>query len=401
MSVPEEQLLAALAEKFLAGTATAADQEQLHQLYDKWMDDEETVVSGTEQTEVLRIEILEVIKDRINGQRKGIPFYKKKSWRLLAAASIIIITGVLLLYYILPASQKNELASKQTDLPKNQSPVVPGKDRATLTLANGAVIDLDSSGAGLLAQQGNTSIINKDGKIIYDPRNTGKGETMYNTISTPRGGQYQLVLPDGSKVWLNATSAIKFPVAFAGNSRTVELTGEAYFEIATLRLPTGQKMPFKVIVANKAEVEVLGTHFNVMAYGEEDAIKTTLLEGSVKVSTQQSALSGVEGSAILRPGEQVSISHSSQLSKPISVETEEVVSWKNGKFHFSNADIKVIMRQIARWYDVDVEYRNISSETQLGGIVSRKEDLRQLLNYFEIAGKVRFIVEGRKIIVTR
>ena len=163
MSVPEEQLLAALAEKFLAGTATAADQELLHQLYDKWMDDEETVVSGTEQTEVLRIEILEVIKDRINGQRKGIPFYKKKSWRLLAAASIIIITGVLLFYYILPASKKNELASKQTGLPKNQSPVVPGKDRATLTLANGAVIDLDSSGAGVLAQQGNTSIINKDG----------------------------------------------------------------------------------------------------------------------------------------------------------------------------------------------------------------------------------------------
>lgn len=408
MSVSEEQQLAALAEKFLAGTATDAEQEQLHQLYNEWMDDEETVVSETEQAEVLRIEILKVIKDRINGQRKVIPFYKKRSWRLVAAASIIIVTGVLLFYYILPTSQKHELASKQTNLPKNQSPVVPGKDRATLTLANGTVIDLDSSGAGLLAQQGNTSIINKDGKIIYDPRNTGSGETIYNTIRTPRGGQYQLVLPDGSKVWLNATSAIKFPVAFAGNSRTVELTGEAYFEVATLRsrqagtgFRSGQKMPFKVIVANKAEVEVLGTHFNIMAYGEEEAIKTTLLEGSVKVSTQQSALSGVEGSAILKPGEQVSISQSSQLSQPILVQTDEVVSWKNGKFHFNNADIKVIMRQIARWYDVDVEYRNISSETQLGGIVSRKEDLRQLLNYFEIAGKVRFVVEGRKIIVTR
>jgi transmembrane sensor len=397
MSVSGEQQLAALAEKFLAGTATDAEQEQLHQLYNEWMDDEETVVSETEQGEVLRIEILEVIKDRINGQRKVIPFYKKKPWQLVAAASIIIVTGVLL-FYILPGSQKQELASKETDPPKNQSPVVPGKDRATLTLANGTVIDLDSSGAGLLAQQGNTSIINKDGKIIYDPRNTGSGETIYNTIRTPRGGQYQLVLPDGSKVWLNATSTIKFPVAFAGNSRTVELTGEAYFEVATLRLRSGQKMPFKVIVANKAEVEVLGTHFNIMAYSEEEAIKTTLLEGSVKVVKRET---GKEESTMLKPGEQAVMTANSPLTIHHSPDVEEVVSWKNGKFHFNNADIKVIMRQIARWYDVDVEYRNISSETQLGGIVSRKEDLRQLLNYFEIAGKVRFIVEGRKIIVTR
>ena len=398
MSVPGELLFAALAEKFLAGAATAEEQEQLHQLYDKWMDDEETVVSETEQTEVLRTEILQAIKDRINAQKRIIPFYKRKSWRLLAAASIIVVTGVLLFYYLQPASGKNEFVSKD-NLPTNQSPVVPGKDRATLTLSNGAVIDLDSSGAGLLALQGNTHIINKDGKIIYDPRNTGNGETIYNTISTPRGGQYQLVLPDGSKVWLNATSSIKFPVAFTGNSRTVELTGEAYFEVATHRLPSGHKMPFKVLVANKAEVEVLGTHFNIMAYGEEEAIKTTLLEGSVKVSNQSAI--GNRQSAMLKPGEQVSISHSFQLSQPMAVETEEVVSWKNGKFHFNNADIKVIMRQIARWYDVDVEYRNISSETYLGGVVSRKEDLRQLLNYFEIAGKVHFTVEGRKIIVSR
>jgi hypothetical protein len=146
---------------------------------------------------------------------------------------------------------------------------VPGKDRATLTLSDGQVIDLDSSGAGLLAQQGNTSIINKDGKIIYDPNKKGSGETIYNTISTPRGGQYQLVLPDGSKVWLNATSSIKFPVAFTGNSRRVELTGEAYFEVTK-----NPARPFKVIVPPQpgrhegAEVEVLGTHFNIMAYGE-------------------------------------------------------------------------------------------------------------------------------------
>jgi transmembrane sensor len=410
MSVSEEQLLAALAEKFLADTATAEEQQQLHQLYEKWMDDEETVVSETEHAEVLRVEILQAIKDRINGERKVIPFYKKKSWRLVAAASIIIVAGVLLFYYVQSSSQKNELASTQTNHSINQSPVLPGKDRATLTLADGSVIDLDSSGTGLLAQQGNTSIINKDGKIVYDPRNMRSGEAIYNTISTPRGGQYQLVLPDGTKVWLNAISALKFPVAFTGNSRTVELTGEAYFEVATHRLPTGQKMPFKVMVANKAEVEVLGTHFNIMAYSEEESIKTTLLEGAVNISTQQSAI-GNRQSAMLKPGDQAVLTADSRLPDGTLVKAgftihenadlEEVVSWKNGKFHFNNADIKVIMRQIARWYDVDVEYRNISSETYLGGVVSRKEDLRQMLNYFEIAGKVHFTVEGRKIIVSR
>jgi transmembrane sensor len=396
MSVPEEQLLAALAEKFIAGTATPAEQEQLHQLYDQWKDEEETVVSETEQTEILRTEILQALKARIDGQNKVVPFYKRKFWRLLAAASIIIVAGVLGFYYLKPASPKNETTSTQTN-PAHQAPVLPGKDRATLTLADGSVIDLDSSGAGQLAQQGNTNIINKDGKIIYDPHKSS-GETIYNTISTPRGGQYQLVLPDGTKVWLNATSSLKFPVAFTGNSRSVELTGEAYFEVTTLRLRSGQKMPFKVNVANRAEVEVLGTHFNVMAYSEEEAIKTTLLEGSVKVNNGQS---GNKQSAMLKPGEQVSIFQSSQLSQPIPVQTEEVVSWTNGKFYFNNADLKLIMRQIARWYDVEVEYRNIPADTQLGGVVSRKEDLRQLLNYFEIAGKVHFTIEGRKIIVSR
>ena len=389
MSVPEEQLLAALAEKFLAGTATAEEQVQLHQLYNQWKDEEETVVSETEHPEVLRTEILQALQLRINDEKKVIPFYKIKAGRLVAAASIIIVAGVLLYYYIQPASKKKELATKETTIP---APVLPGKDRATLTLADGRVIDLDSSGAGQLAQQGNTNIINKDGKIIYDPNKKGSGETIYNTISTPRGGQYQLVLPDGTKVWLNATSSLKFPVAFTGNSRSVELTGEAYFEVTK-----NPAKPFKVNVANKAEVQVLGTHFNIMGYSEEEAIKTTLLEGSVKVSTQQA---GNQESAMLKPGEQVSLSQSSQLSQPVPVQTEEVVSWKNGKFYFNNADIKVIMRQIARWYDVEVEYRNVSSATQLGGVVSRKEDLKQLLNYFEIAGKVHFTLEGRKIIVS-
>ncbi|MFL5748497.1 MAG: FecR family protein [Niastella sp.] len=402
MSVPEEQLLAALAEKFLTGTATAVEQEQLHQLYDQWMDEEETVVSETKQTEELRIEILQAIKDRINGYKKVIPFYRRKLWTFMAAASILIVASLLLYYYSQPASQQNEVASKEAHPGSHPSLVVPGKDRATLTLSNGAVIDLDSSRAGLLAQQGNTSIINKDGKIMYAPGSTGKEETISNTISTPRGGQYQLVLPDGTKVWLNATSALQFPVAFTGSNRTVELTGEAYFEVAK-----NPARPF-IVKVKELEVKVLGTHFNINAYDNEPEMKTTLLEGSVKVEIANEEKAKGKGqkakgeqSVILKPGEQVSLSQSSQLSQPIPVQTEEVIGWKNGKFYFNNADLKVIMRQIARWYDVEVEYRDISPDTQLGGVVSRKEDLRQLLNYFEIAGKVHFTVEGRKIIVTR
>jgi ferric-dicitrate binding protein FerR (iron transport regulator) len=205
-------------------------------------------------------------------------------------------------------------------------------------------------------------------------------------------------LPDGSKVWLNNTSSIKFPVTFVGNTRTVELTGEAYFEVAKNRAK-----PFHVIIppvqgGPGGAVEVLGTHFNIMAYGEEEAIKTTLLEGSVKVVKRDA---GKEESTMLKPGEQAVMAANSPLAIDHSPDLDATIAWKNGKFYFNNADIKVIMRQIARWYDVDVEYRNISAETQLGGVVSRKEDLRQLLNYFEIAGKVHFTIEGRKIIVTR
>jgi ferric-dicitrate binding protein FerR (iron transport regulator) len=237
-----------------------------------------------------------------------------------------------------------------------------------------------------MAEQGNTRIKIKDGKVSYDPSKASSAATVYNTITTSRGGQYQVVLPDGTKVWLNATSSIKFPVAFAGNSRVVEVSGEAYFEVAK-----NPSMPF-IAKVKDVEVEVLGTHFDVMAYGEEGKIATTLLEGSVRVSR------GREKYAII-PGQQAVWKEDGVFNLNTDVDLEEVVAWKNGKFHFNNVDIKTIMRQIARWYDVDVEYENVAADTRLGGIVSRKQDIRQLLDYFEITGKVKFRVEGKKIIV--
>ena len=388
MSTTKHQLLASLAEKFLDGTATAAEQEQLHQLYDSWTDDEEQVVTDAGHTDVLRNEMFQAIEERMkaNHVHSVIPFYKKKLWRAMAAASIV--GGGLLLYLHQPTPPKGPAIGGEKVLAVHPVPVVPGRDKATLTLADGSVIDLDSSGTGRLAQQGNTSIRIKDGKIVYAPHKAGSNEMAYNTISTPRGGQYQVVLPDGTKVWLNATSYIKFPVAFTGSRRVVEVAGEAYFEVA--RDPA---MPFIAKVRDVA-VEVLGTHFNIMAYGEEQKIATTLLEGSVKVSR------GSDKHMIV-PGQQAVWAENGAFLLNNDVDMEEVVAWKNGKFHFNNADIKTIMRQIARWYDVDVEFENNAADIRLGGVISRKEDIRQLLNYFEIAGKVRFKVEEKKIIVTK
>lgn len=389
MSTIKEQQLASLAEKFLDGTATAAEEEQLHQLYDGWTDEEEQVVTDAGHTEVLRSEIFQAIKERMKADhvhRNVVPFYKKKLWRALAAASII--GGGLLLYLYRPTTPNGPAIGGNKILAVHPVPVVPGRDKAILTLADGSVIDLDSSGTGRLARQGNTSIRIKDGKIVYDPHKAGSNEMAYNTITTPRGGQYQVVLPDGTKVWLNATSYIKFPVAFTGSRRVVEVAGEAYFEVA--RNPA---MPFIAKVRDVA-VEVLGTHFNIMAYGEEQKIAATLLEGSVKVSR------GSDKHMIV-PGQQAVWTENGAFNLNNDVDMEEVVAWKNGKFHFNNADIKTIMRQIARWYDVDVEFENNAADIRLGGVISRKEDIRQLLNYFEIAGKVRFKVEEKKIIVTK
>lgn len=412
MSISKAQLLASLAEKFLAGKTSQAEEDQLHHLYDSWNDDEEEVVTDTEQAELLRAEIFQALKERIEVEKAVVPMrpavpersvgqersvepersmvlssgrsYKKMFWRGAAAAAVIAVG---LLVYNQKVGKKGNASSVQNALATNDLPVTPGKDKATLTLSDGSVVDLDSSGTSRTADQGNTRIRIKDGKIVYDPGKAGSVETVYNTITTSRGGQYHVILPDGTKVWLNATSSIKFPVAFAGNSRVVEVLGEAYFEVAK-----NPSMPF-IAKVKDVQVEVLGTHFDVMAYGEEGKIATTLLEGSVRVSR------GGEKYAIA-PGQQVVWKEDGEFSLNTDVDLEEVVAWKNGKFHFNNVDIKTIMRQIARWYDVDVEYGNVAADTRLGGIVSRKEDIRQLLNYFEVAGKVRFSVVGRKVIVS-
>ncbi len=306
----------------------------------------------------------------------------------MAAAACVIGTILFGGYYLFKEAPQKILSKsevKQQINYKNDLP--PGGDKALLTLADGSVIVLDDAKNGPLTRQGNTKIIKLDGKINYNSTDAAKNEIVYNSISTPRGGQYQIILPDGSGVWLNSTSSIRFPTTFAGKSRTVEITGEAYFEVTK-----NKSMPF-IVKANKAEIQVLGTHFNVMAYSDESLLKTTLIEGSVQF---------IKGNktSILTPGQQSQLSGDGLVKVVSDIDVNKVIAWKNGVFNFEGADIATVLRQIARWYDVEVEY-NEKVDDLFYAEIPRNTRLSDVLKALELTGKVHFEIEGKKIIVRR
>jgi transmembrane sensor len=306
----------------------------------------------------------------------------RRNW--IAAAAVILLVSTVTLFFL--NDSKKEKPSADVARHKDSEDKLPGGDRAILTLSDGTTIVLDSAGNGKLAQQGKTSIIKKnDGQLVYNSASAQSNEVIYNLLQTPRGGQYQITLPDGSKVWLNAVSSLKYPVAFAGNERRVEITGEAYFEIAK-----DPSRPFKVRL-NNMEVEVLGTHFNINGYADENVVKTTLLEGKVKIIS-----SGV--AEALTPGQQAQFHPSGSIHVINKVNLDEVVAWKEGNFQFDNSDIKTVMRQLARWYDVEVSYQGIINKHFVGNI-SRDVKLSQVLLMLEQTGEVRFKIENNKLLV--
>ncbi|MGX5820898.1 FecR family protein [Chitinophaga lutea] len=256
--------------------------------------------------------------------------------------------------------------------------IVPGSNKATLQLGSGPTISLTDAANGKLADH----VAKKaDGELVYQPGGEPSG-TMH-TLSTPRGGQYRLDLPDGSRVWLNAASSLRFPPSFDGEAeRRVELNGEAYFEIAA-----DARRPFRVVSAGQT-LEVLGTHFNINAYGDEPAITTTLLSGSVKVN-----------GALLKPGQR-SVLQDGQINiQP--ADTELATAWKNGEFRFNGQDFQSVMRMISRWYDVDIEYEEMPRPMHIAGVVSRSRNIREVLRMIEVMGDVKFNIEGKRITVTR
>jgi ferric-dicitrate binding protein FerR (iron transport regulator) len=262
----------------------------------------------------------------------------------------------------------------------------PGSNKAVLTLGDGASITLDSSLKGRLAMQGNVQLNARPGVLSYSNNTDGAAGTVtYNTLTTPKGGQYQLQLPDGSKVWLNAASSLKYPTAFTGKERRVVLTGEAYFEIAA-----NSAQPFFVTVSN-ADIAVLGTSFNVMAYRNEITMATTLLEGAVKVSRDNE-------SGILKPGEQLLMKEGEKIRINHHADTEQAVAWKNGFTSFKGADIRTIMRQVERWYDVEVIYSGDVPARSFTGDIPRDAHLSELLKILEVS-RIKFKLEGRRLTV--
>ncbi|MCS3800876.1 FecR domain-containing protein [Niastella sp. OAS944] len=320
---------------------------------------------------------------------------KRNYMRWLSVAAAVLVVGGAGIWML---RSKEASTTKGTEQQVPMATTIPaGGNKATLTLADGTVIDLDKAGNGTIATEGKTKVNKKeDGQLEYkSTTSTRQSSITYNLLSTPRGGQYQLILPDGSKVWLNAASSIKYPTAFSDNERIVEITGEAYFEIANvINKAENEKVPF-VVKANEIEVEVLGTHFNMNVYSDEDAVRTTLLEGRVKLK-----LNGTDTYSILQPGQQATWNKKSdEIKKFRDVDVEEVVAWKNGYFQFSNSDIKAVMRQLERWYDVKVEYHGTLPDKEFVGTLPRSLDLSKVLMLLE-KQNVHFKIDGRKIIVS-
>jgi transmembrane sensor len=306
---------------------------------------------------------------------------RKFNWRPYAVAASLLM--VIASYWVITSTFSGK--EIKDDHTRNLAEVQPGHNGAVLTLSNGKQLVLDSAGNGALAIDANVAIIKKDGELVY---NGNTAEVVYNTISTDNGRQWRLVLPDGTKVWLNAASSIRYPLNFIGNERLVEMTGEAYFEV----VHNGQK-PFRVKVGDRM-IEDIGTSFNINSYTDEADMKTTLLEGAVSIFTPAAAAPVL----VSKPGQQAQVTSSGKIRLKEEADLDEVMAWKNGMFSFNQSDIESIMRQIGRWYDLSVVYKGTKSRETFSGMVSRNSNLVQVLKIMEQAS-IKFRLEGKTLIV--
>ncbi len=387
MSSTERNYFNELLRKYNAGMASDDEIKFLESFYEMFDVNDDLI---TDDNQLLYADLKARLKADINNRTSThtvTPPNQVRVKRLIirytaAAAILICALGGAFVFTHNKAKKAKQLAANK---------IVPGGNRATLKLANGKIIDLTGAHDGILAQEANIQIHkNADGLLVYTAagnkiQRDADGNIQRNTISTPNGGQYQVVLPDGSKVMLNAASSLTYPVAFEGKERAVELNGEAYFEVAH-----NKAMPFRVKCARQT-VTVLGTHFNINAYYDESAIKTTLLEGAVAVAAGSSK-------AVITPGEQALVGSGDQLSKR-QVDVDKEVAWKNGVFSFDGDDIRSVMRQVARWYDVSVVFNGNFTDDKFYGEISRSSSLNDVIKILKLSN-VNFEVRDRKIIVT-
>lgn len=315
----------------------------------------------------------------------------RNAWPLMAVAASVVLLVIGSLFYFSDTPTERAVIKQKAMV----TDIVPGGNKAILTLADGKKISLTDVAVGEILSNEEIQIEKmKDGQLVY--KSTGRA-VGYNTIETPVGGEYQVNLPDGSKVWLNASSSLHFPVQFEGDTRKVELTGEAYFEI-TKRGGQNGKMPFTVVTDNQ-EVTVLGTDFNINAYADDGLISTTLLNGAVKVSSIENHVPAV--SVLLKPGQKAVKKGSERDIAVLNADMYEDMAWKKGYFIFNNENIKVIMKKLARWYDMDVVYQGDMSDVAFQGNYLRTRSLLNLLKTIELTNKVKFKIEGRRVIVLK
>lgn len=376
----QEQQLKELLNKYQSGEAT----EQEIAFLESWY----LHHNEADKADLLSDELLEdaeAVWNKLHPQKKR--FNITTSWPWLATAAC------LLLFFYFGGHYMYTTNKKQDEPAMNQAKaIVPGSNKAILTLANGKKIVLTDTTSGKFTKQGNT-VISKTagGQLVYtveSQKNNSATQLVYNTVSTPMGGQYWIVLSDGTRVFLNAGSSLRYPVAFAANERKVELKGEAYFEVVH-----NNAMPFRIVTGHQV-TEDIGTKFNINAYDDEQVMKTTLVEGAVKVSTDNYHV-------VLKPGQQSQISNIDPLQaiKVIKhANIEEALAWKNGLFEFNNSDIRQVMNNTSRWYDFKVIYENEVPHLKISGRISRNVDFSGLIALLKFEG-VKFKIEGRNVTI--
>jgi transmembrane sensor len=378
-----------LLDKYIAGEASLEEEQRLLNFYGSFQKQPQF----DQDIDQIGDNIFDRIQETINpveDDQYSYRFYYLKSISIAAMILLAITTGI---YFYSNREIAEPEHFAEIDV---RNDIAPGYNKAILTLADGSKISLDDAANGLLASQGNIAITKtENGQIVYENNNIDRTKFMANrsvtnTIQTPKGGKYQVRLPDGSKVWLNSASTLSYPTTFAGNERKVQLKGEAYFEISP-----NKNIPFRVQSGNQI-VEVLGTHFNINSYDDEDYVKTTLLEGSVKVILN-SKPNVISNTRLLKPGEQ-SLTKSSRSDIRIeNADTEKAIAWKNGYFKFRNTPIKEIMREIERWYDVELVYEGKMPTDEFTGFISNDVKISAVLKIMEESGGVKFTVKGKKL----
>lgn len=352
--------------------------------------------------ESLGLRLQQILNSDISEPKQGWQIlWRRRIW--YAAATVVLCISVGFYFYIKNSAEYN------SESEPGQA-IIAARNKAILTLSNGQKINLDDVSAGNIATQANTIIKkSEDGVLSYYENDKSESlsqnsEPIFNTITIPKGGQYQVVLPDGSKVWLNAASSLRFPAQFSKDERVVELQGEGYFEIVSIPRPLSKpenarkgNLPFIVVSAHQ-KIEVIGTEFNVNAYPDEASVKTTLVKGAVKVGVLNSSSPIPTNSQILHPGQQSEIAGNELVIQNGNVES--ATAWKNGSFQFDSEDIHVVMRKIARWYDVDIEYNGNMQGKVFSGTISKYKDVKDVLKMLELTGSVSFTIKDRKIRVS-